>query len=768
MKRNRFLFSMLFLLALALCMNASADEFPSAEEALDRLLGHPYFVLDTITAVNTDDYSITANDSDPVELIYVDGERATSGSAEFVSGDEWMKELVTWIPNFNPGEHAVNLSAHEFHQAGEAVFHITAEAKGHQFEKDYTLRIIPYPQNAFVPHEDKTMSITPGREYSDRDVIGLIADLAPETDEAVIRYPMFHGKTEKGEEIWLNPREMGNYFLHEKTRATGIFSFEMANSTYGVFDVTVGPEPYSLAGPTTVYPGTEIRYAVEAVNPDEGMPGDFVLTAEGAEIDGEGRVTLREDAKVGDQFTITAVSAKAEKTFTLTATVAENPLHSADWTETEVAGFTLPLINVTEGGPEGPFDQDCWDGVEENKTGQISGRLGDSFIWVNSNYNVLSYTEMHTTFQDLTRNAQDTEGQWARDGFDPVRRIYVNGCPVVYGLRTDLAPDGTPNRTLQIFGQIDRRSMNVNYNVTGNPQEGTPPLDDTFVTEVFSRLKIEGEAAEILTEEPKPALAQAEEITETAAGANVQYTAGDADPLFGSVAWSVTDAEGQATKAANVDKNGLVKTNKSLKETTKVLVLAKYEYTEEPAKKELTIYPAVKKINVEATDNMLYLDGGHSVTLTAKVDPEGAKLTGLNWSMNKEGFAELKDNEDGTATLTPACAGALTVTVTDEGGKKGTAKITVTDKAVTAVEITTKGQAKPGKTVTCSAKLTPDKPAKKDVTWSVNVDESIATINTKGQLKIAKNAAPGTVITVTCTATGAATPVTATADISVE
>ena len=48
------------------------------------------------------------------------------------------------------------------------------------------------------------------------------------------------------------------------------------------------------------------------------------------------------------------------------------------------------------------------------------------------------------------------------------------------------------------------------------------------------------------------------------------------------------------------------------------------------------------------------------------------------------------------------------------------------------------------------------------------MDESIATINTKGQLKIAKNAAPGTVITVTCTATGAATPVTATADISVE
>ena len=40
--------------------------------------------------------------------------------------------------------------------------------------------------------------------------------------------------------------------------------------------------------------------------------------------------------------------------------------------------------------------------------------------------------------------------------------------------------------------------------------------------------------------------------------------------------------------------------------------------------------------------------------------------------------------------------------------------------------------------------------------------------NAKGQVKIEKDAVPGTVIAVTCTATGAATPVTATADISVE
>ena len=48
------------------------------------------------------------------------------------------------------------------------------------------------------------------------------------------------------------------------------------------------------------------------------------------------------------------------------------------------------------------------------------------------------------------------------------------------------------------------------------------------------------------------------------------------------------------------------------------------------------------------------------------------------------------------------------------------------------------------------------------------MDETVATVNQKGQVKIAKTAASGTVITVTCKALGAPEPVAATLALTVE
>lgn len=769
MRKKGFLCIAVFLTIIALCMTAAADdEKANIEEALDRMLNNTYFALDTIESVNTDDLSISPTSGDPMELIYIDGERATSGSVEFVSGDEWMKDLVVWIDNAFPGEHGIAVAANAFSQPGEAVFHISAQSKSHTFDRDYTLRIIPYPQNAFVLKEGKELRIEPGKTYTERELIGMVAELAPETDGAVLKYFNIHGTASNGSDVWLTAQDVGSYYMYEQNEVTGTMSFEMANTQYAVFDVKMGPEPYGLTGPMTVYPGTDIQYEVKALSEGTKVPGDFVLTAEGADIDAEGRVTLWDGAKPGDEFTVTAASAEAGRTFTLKATIAENPLAAAEWTETETAGVTVPLVSVTESNTEGPNDRELWNGLEENKEGRLSGRFGQTSLWMNSFYTVQSWQEFSGSFRDLIQNAEELEKQWTGQGYSVIKRIYVNGCPVVYAIKTETQSDGFQARMLEVNGQIGRKQFHLSYNLSGNAKDGMPPFDDAFVRAAVSRLKIEGQPVEIMMEEPKPALSQADGITETSAGANVQYAAGEADAMFGKVEWSVTDAEGQPTKAVTIDKKGLVKTNRGLKEVTKVIVQARYEYCSEPAGLELTIYPAVKKIIVESTDTMLYMDSGHTVTLTAKADPEGAKLLGLNWTMNKDSFAELKDNGDGSVTLTPVGPGTLNVTVADAAGKKGSVKITVTDKPVTAVEIVMKGTPVHGKTVSLTAKLTPDKPAKRDVTWSVNVDESVATINAKGQLKIAKDAPAGTVITVTCTALGAAQPVAVTMDITVE
>ena len=70
--------------------------------------------------------------------------------------------------------------------------------------------------------------------------------------------------------------------------------------------------------------------------------------------------------------------------------------------------------------------------------------------------------------------------------------------------------------------------------------------------------------------------------------------------------------------------------------------------------------------------------------------------------------------------------------------------------------------------MTVSAALEPKKAGSKNLEWSLDVDESVATVNAKGQVKIAKEAAAGTVITVTCKALGAPEPVIGTLQITVE
>lgn len=69
--------------------------------------------------------------------------------------------------------------------------------------------------------------------------------------------------------------------------------------------------------------------------------------------------------------------------------------------------------------------------------------------------------------------------------------------------------------------------------------------------------------------------------------------------------------------------------------------------------------------------------------------------------------------------------------------------------------------------MTVKAVTAPLKPDVPDLEWSLDTGEDIATVNNKGQVKIAKTAPAGTVITVTCRALGAPEPLVRTVEISV-
>ena len=230
--------------------------------------------------------------------------------------------------------------------------------------------------------------------------------------------------------------------------------------------------------------------------------------------------------------------------------------------------------------------------------------------------------------------------------------------------------------------------------------------------------------------------------------------------------WTVTNAAtGQPAENVKIAK-GVLTVDKKLTEVTELNVTARStEYWNETSVK-VTAYPALQGVVAEPAELNFYLGATEPQTVRAHMNPDVIPAAGYTWTSGKAAVAEVTDNGDGSAVITAKGAGKTVVTVKEPGGKSAKINVVV-GEPVTAAELSVKGKAKPGGTVTLNAKLTPAKPANKNVEWSIDVGEDVATINAKGQLKIQKTAAEGTVITVTCKALGAPEPLTETIQVTV-
>jgi hypothetical protein len=105
--------------------------------------------------------------------------------------------------------------------------------------------------------------------------------------------------------------------------------------------------------------------------------------------------------------------------------------------------------------------------------------------------------------------------------------------------------------------------------------------------------------------------------------------------------------------------------------------------------------------------------------------------------------------------------------VTASDGTKGQVRVRTVTPAE-SIKIERKGSATPGRKVTYKAKIEPKTGTVRDVEWTIDVGEDIATINEQGIVTISQEAKPGTVITVTCRALGAPEQVTASDQLVIE
>ena len=232
------------------------------------------------------------------------------------------------------------------------------------------------------------------------------------------------------------------------------------------------------------------------------------------------------------------------------------------------------------------------------------------------------------------------------------------------------------------------------------------------------------------------------------------------------IVWSVKDAAtGEPAANAKIAK-GVLTVDKKLEKVTELVVTAASEAYGNSASLTVTAYPALQGVTAEPASLNFYLGATEPQTVKAAMNPDVIPAEGFTWTSSKPAVAEVTDNGDGTAVITAKAAGKATVTVKEPGGKSAKISVTV-GEPVTALEVSWKGKAAPGGTVTLTAKLTPARPADKTVEWSTDADGDVAAISAKGQLKIKKGVPDGTVITVVCKALGAPEPLTETVQITV-
>jgi hypothetical protein len=171
-------------------------------------------------------------------------------------------------------------------------------------------------------------------------------------------------------------------------------------------------------------------------------------------------------------------------------------------------------------------------------------------------------------------------------------------------------------------------------------------------------------------------------------------------------------------------------------------------------------------VTVEPAELFFYVGTEEPQNVKALLEPATVPPVGITWTPAKKDIIEITDVADGEVSIKPLAAGKTTIAVKEPGGKNAKLNVSVV-QPVESVTLTVKGNIKPGGSVNVAADLQPKQAGNKNLEWSVDVGEDVATINAKGQVKISKEAASGTKITVTCKALGTPEPIVSTTEIEI-
>ena len=747
MKRRFRIALALFVCLLAGCLCAAAEGKKTEGDRCGMLeLSQGFFSQNPYTAANEVPLRIKITKG-------TESEYAVQADVSFLDGDEALKGLYSWDPS-RPDSLIITVPPEG--TEGEARFRIRIETEHFYKEKELTARVLIFDQ---VP--DTSPILIRAQAGRPIDLSTELIKRCPEIQH-VVAIPSWEPApdcenpdfTDEGE--FFTPAEEGEYRM--------------------IADLQLGFAGVNIRIPMIIYTGESVSA--------ESMQW---LTAQ-AESMGTGSAETAVSAETGDQpFDDHGLSGywttssclqdgkpvDTRKQVTIDMILRENG-KGLEFTKEKGDTTGLALFwKVTEEGIE----------IDAGTAGRKLYVLnGDGTISIDSGKKTVTLARQDWPPELKEKSgvkAEDLTGKWVYAAVDIAGEGLLPMPMLKQTAPSYLAID--ENGVMDFFTQMNGKTAIILFNLTdqdGKVQASqlgstAAPIDIHFYENNWLEVSLFQQRVFFVREDFWNFSIAAKDGAKTAmAGKSVTFEAEYEQPdrvkeTDSWINWKVRRADGgDAADVASIDKKGVLKIDRDLQEKVVLEVTAQSAgYT--TASCLIEAVPALKKLMLTPDRAVMYLGETEPLTVRASAEPAAAMPAEPVWKITGKG-AELEAADDGTARITAVQAGKATVQVKDPAGGK-TAKMTVEVlEPVTAVEIIGPETVKAGKTAAYKAALTPAKPGDRTVIWSVDTDESIATVNKNGQLKVSKNAPSGTVITLTAQAQGSPKEVLAALKITVE
>lgn len=761
-----------------ICGNAPLSGFDFSKqsaailpETVERFFAEPWYTVNSLPygVCNVGDF----NGGNPATftLLLDDGSIVPDPlqryAVEFIAGNEQLKDVVSLYPDESRGQTwQIAVIPEKALGTGEATFRITAETEHYIYQQEKTVRFISYDEEPLFASLKVPVAIC-------GDVGGAVkADQMP---QYIANRTMFSGDVSKLNTAFMQYWFQGQDGIRYEDRSTpwtakplqlllllqgGIYRANIPlwyNNQTASVPVIIYATDFRIRCSAVAEPGSTVTCTAEGA---EGRTYTWRLEGKGASIDRKsGTVTISPDTPVGSRFFIMATPDDRGTPAGTNILVYPTGFDGAEVTDLDLGSLTIPWLDGPGWNTDvGSDDSDAW---IELSSPNADGSTDSLRIFIRS---LSSFVHDEATAKEI---------------YDQ----YLAGMPEGTAV-SEITVDGYPARHLEMTRQTENgisrvrsvvftRDLNLlALDIAHTSADGAPIPDEAWAEQVLSRIRYNADKAVTWEDAQISVTADSGAEPVVTAGKKLQLKAVfrgqekivgqlGADPKF---TWTLSGPDGAAT----LTPDGLLTAAKKLDAPVSVLVTAASVDLgpELSATAEVLVLPPAKKIEADTKEVFLYAGTEQAVTVKPVLTPDSIPPRGITWSLKDQGVAALTPGEDGAAVFRPLSAGKTTATVTEPGGKKADVKVTVTDP-VTDVELTVSGKPKAGGTVTVKAATLPKSAGNKDVEWSLDVGEDIATVK-KGAVKIQKGVPAGTVITVTCTAAGAPEPVVKTVQIVVE